>query len=763
MDLYEQEPTSLRGTLVRTFFRNEETGFAAGLFRLESGRRIRISGPLAALEEDRPCLLRGRWEEHPRFGRQFAVLACEFERPEGIEAVRAYLSSGLIRGVGKALAGRIVEVLGPEAIERIEADPSVLDRVPGIGRAKARSIVTALREQAALRNLMLFLAGHGLSVGLAPRLVEAYGNQAEARIRADPYRLAEDLAGIGFKKADEIAGKLGILEDAPERIRAGILHALTVTIRREGHCCFPRPGLRDRAAELLGLPGDRIDPILLELEREGRLVTERPPLLPVLAEEDAPLVWPLTLHVAETGLASKIDAHCRAGLDLGIEDPAAALDAWERRSPVELTRDQRRAVLLALTSPLSIWTGGPGVGKTTILKALADIAARGGRRVALAAPTGRAAKRMSEATGRPATTLHRLLEFQPGTNRFLRDRRNPLETDVLLVDETSMLDLALAFRLFDAVPSGTALVLVGDVDQLPSVGPGRVLADLIASGRVPVARLTEIFRQAAGSLIVRNAHRILRGRMPELPAEGQEDSDFYFFERKDPEQALDLLLRLVTERMPAAFGLDPFADVQVLSPMYRGGLGVDRVNAALARRLNPSGAALRLGDRVFREGDKVLQVRNNYELELFNGDPGRIVRVDPEHRTLEVRFDSGFRKIEGPDLEDLVPAYGITVHRAQGSEYPAVVVLLDRGHVSMLNRRLLYTAATRARKLLVLLGSRWALERAISSDEDRRRHSGLGARLSMQVIGDGVHPERVSLPENPDHGKAPRGRSAPEA
>jgi len=718
----------MRGAFVRFYFRNAATGFAAGRFELKGGHdAVDVRGPISELREGQPATLTGQFETHPKYGRQFRVTTFEIERPQGSGAVRAYLGSGMIKGVGPALSERIVAALGETALDAIEADPRCLLEVPGIGEKKAKSIQDAVHAQMGLREVLLFLHGHGLSPNLATKILKAYGQDAARLVKNNPYRLSDDLVGVGFQTADEVARKIGVELDSPERRMAAVLAALSQGVFREGSTCRPRPSLVEDAARLVRLDPETIDEVIEELVARGKIVVERPA---EPGDEDEPeRVYPLTLHVAETGFARAVARLLASPPPDEIDRVSHHVDAWARDSDIELHEDQREAIELALTQPVSVITGGPGVGKTAIIRGLCEILHQTGERPVLAAPTGRAAKRLAESTGFPASTIPRLLDFQPGTNRFLRNDHEPIDADLVVIDESSMLDQLLAYHLIRAIAPATRLVFVGDSNQLPSVGPGQVLSDLIDSGRVPVSRLTKIFRQAENSRIITAAYDILAGRVPDLARPSENTCEFYFVGEEDPERALTMLARLVGERIPEAFGFDPIEDVQILSPMYRGALGVDKINETIGTLLVPTGPELILGSRRLRAGDKVLQVRNNYNLDLFNGDMGRILDFDQESAKARIRF--GHRELAIPfaELDQIVPAYGITVHRSQGSEYPAVIVLLDNAHYLLQNRHVLYTAVTRAKNLLILLGSRRALERAIARDDGGTRCTGLAERL----------------------------------
>jgi len=737
-DTHSKDPVVvLEGTLTGFTFRNPDTGFAvARLLSDGATERFSVVGQLAQLAEGQRVKVTGRFEEHPRFGRQLKVLETQAVLPNSIDGIRAYLASSLIKGIGPEMAQRITDRFGEDTLKIIQTQPRRLREVKGLGKKRISQLTAAVRAQQDVQEVMVFLRAHGLGESLATRIVKLYGKGAAARIQANPYQLAEEVLGIGFRIADRLAMEMGLATDAPERIQAGILFALGQAAK-DGHCYLPVMDLQQAAAALLGCEEQDIANELPAVADAGRVVTERPPGPPLLVADEPTRVYPLALHQAEAGAAAAID-HL-----LGSEAPRLPLQSeqalrwFEARSHMQLPQGQKDAVLTALRQPVSVITGGPGVGKTTIIRALVQILEAKDLTLLLAAPTGRAAKRLEESTGKTASTVHRLLEFQPGVNRFQRDSRNPLLGDVLVVDEASMLDVLLAYNLFRAIPPRMKLVLVGDVNQLPAVGPGQVLKDLIDSGRIPVTRLTEIFRQTAESLIVGNAHRLLLG---EIPDSGGEDSDFFFVPATSSEHARQLIQELVVRRIPRKYHLDPVQDIQVLCPMYRGEAGADAINLDLQNVLNPGALQIERAGRRYREGDKVMQTRNDYEMELFNGDTGRITRLPRDGKSLRVRF--GDRDLEYPvaSLDALMPAYAITVHRAQGSEYPAVVMPLTTQHFMMLRRNLLYTAITRGRRLVVLVGTHKALAMAVHNNEEASRFAGLAERLKDLPRSRGAQP-----------------------
>jgi exodeoxyribonuclease V alpha subunit len=734
-----EQAAVLEGVLERVVFANEANAWSVVRLAVAGAREpVTAVGNLLGVQPGESLRLSGCWTDDPRHGRQFRVDSYATVVPATALGIERYLGSGLIRGIGKVMASRLVAAFGSATLEVIEHQPERLCEVAGIGPKRRADILGAWTEQRDIKDVMVFLQSHGVSTSYAIKIYKSYGSLAVRWVRDNPYRLATDIHGIGFASADRIAASLGISRLAPQRLEAGALHVLGEAADR-GHLFLPRSRLVEEADRLLGAGRDAVEAAVTALAAAEQVEAEplRAAVLApaaMTAADGAALqvpdwaVYLKPLHAAEAGLAARVRA-LLAQPQLPLEiDLGRALEWFERGERLTLASQQRQAIRTGLTSKLLVITGGPGTGKTTLVRGLVRILTRKGQRVLLAAPTGRAAKRLAEATGSEAATVHRLLEFNPKSRGFDRNREHPLACDLLIVDEASMLDAVLAHHLLRAVPDAGRLVLVGDIDQLPSVGPGQVLADLIGSGAVEVVRLTEIFRQAERSLIVTNAHRVQSGHMPVLESLDK-SGDFFFVERRDPEEALRTLTQLVAQRIPARFGLDPLEHIQVLTPMKRGLLGSANLNAVLRDLLNPSGPALSRGGHSLRLGDKVMQVRNNYDLEVWNGDIGRVAAVDEENQRLQVVFDGRAVTYELAALDELALAYACSIHKAQGSEYPCVVIPLHSQHYMMLQRNLLYTGITRAKRLAVLVGETKALAAAIGNHRVNQRFTRLAERL----------------------------------
>jgi exodeoxyribonuclease V alpha subunit len=715
---------TVTGTVTRILFANEDSGWCAIRLTDDEHGDFAATGALLGVREGDELKLTGRWVEHPRFGTQFDAATYVQIAPSTLDGIRRFLGTGRVKGIGPAMAERIVAEFGLDTLDVLDHRPERLLEVRGIGPATLDKVRSSWERHRGIQQIMVFLTGHGIAPGVAVKAYGRYGAAAVDVVRDNPYRLADEVFGVGFRTADRIAQRIGMPPDAPQRLRAGLLFALAEA-SSNGHVFLPRDVLVENAAELLETEPSTLDPALASVvQRELVTVVERP--------ADEPAVFLPRLDTAESAVARDIRGLLDTSADDVPIDVVRAVDWYENRAAIELGDRQRDALTSALDRRVAVVTGGPGTGKTTLVRGLTQIYAAKELEVLLAAPTGRAAKRLSEATGCAARTIHRLLEFNPRSRTFARNRERPLEADMVVVDEVSMLDVELAAHLFEAVPPGCRLVLVGDSDQLPSVGPGNVLGDLIASRAVPVVRLDHIFRQAERSRIVVNAHRINAGKMPVVDTDDP-DTDFFFVARDDPVEAADLAVQFASRRIPRHYRLDPIDDIQVLTPMHRGELGVRRLNERLQGELNPTGPELRSGLRRFRIGDKVMQIRNNYDLEVFNGDIGRVELFDEDTDEVVVRFDGRPVAIPHDDLDDIVPAYACTIHKAQGSEYPAVVIVLHHQHHVMLQRNLLYTAVTRGRRLVVIVGSRRALGRAVSNAAQRRRFTLLADRLTAKV------------------------------
>ena len=727
----------LAGSIERVTFHNPSNGFCVLRLQVRGHRElVTVVGHAAEIRAGEWVSVRGVWVNDREHGRQLRASWLRSTPPTTTEGMARYLGSGMIHGIGPIYAAKLVSAFGDQVFDVIEGQPERLREVPGIGRVRAARIAGAWADQKVVREIMVFLHSHGVGTARSVRIFRTYGSESVQVMTENPYRLARDIRGIGFRTADAIAARLGIAPEAPIRLRAGIRYAL-LEASGNGHCALPRGELLDLAADLLAverpdetgasrrrpLPGELIEAALEEECTEGTVVAD--------SLEGEPAVFLSRLHREEVSIAERL-RRLSAGLPpWGEIDGAGAIATVERELELTLAPAQKEAVLLALERKLLVITGGPGVGKTTLIRAILRILGSQDLRILLCAPTGRAARRMAEASGLEAKTIHRLLEFDPKTFGFRRGADLPLEVDLLVVDETSMVDVSLMASLLAAVPPGAALLLVGDVDQLPSVGPGRVLADVIASGRVAVAHLNEVFRQAASSRIITTAHAINAGTIPDLrpPGDGVL-SDFYFLPADSPEQALTLILKVVGQRIPQRFGLDPIGDVQVLAPMARGGCGARALNSELQQLLNPEPAEQveRFGWR-FSPGDKVMQIANDYDKEVFNGDLGMVDSLDSDTSELTVMFDGRPVVFGWGELDHLVPAYACTIHKSQGSEYPAVVMPLLMQHYPMLQRNLVYTGLTRGKRLVVVVGQFRALAMAIRNRHGRRRHTKLAEWL----------------------------------
>ncbi len=748
---------TLSGTVERITFYNPENGYSVVRLRPDQSKIpglnregiVTAVGNLPEISPGEYLQLQGTWIKHPKHGLQFQIEICEQQYPATLEGLRRYLGSGLIKGIGPNLAECIINHFGIKTLDIIEHNPDRLMEVANIGPKRTSQIAQAWEEQKQVKEIMLFLHSHGVSTNLATKIYKQYGDQALEIVRTDPYRMARDIYGVGFKTADRIAQALGLPFDHPSRIEAGIIFVLN-EMTSNGHVYVPAGELSQRATELLGVSSDMIPAALDCLGVEDRIkhevvgITKSTPELNTQSKTSSPVssirepapiythpaIYLTPLYISEIGVAERLRI-LSTTFPTNLSDiPPLFLDI-----DPQLSQDQKSAIKMALTHPLCVLTGGPGTGKTTCIRALIAALEGSRKRYALASPTGRAAKRLSEATGRPASTIHRLLAYSPGEG-FKHNADNPLKIDMLVVDEASMLDLLLTLHMLKALSPGTHLLFVGDIDQLPSVGAGDVLHDIIKSDIAPVARLNVIFRQAAGSQITSNAHRINQGKLPFFPKSTQDEhipvGDFYLFPIESPEEAADWVLDIVTKRIPSKFGLNPRTDIQVLSPMYRGAVGVDALNERLQNALNPpqrNKTEKRLFGQLFRTSDKVMQTQNNYDKEVFNGDIGQLIEISETEHTTTIDFEGRRIIYDWNEMDQIVLAYAISVHKSQGSEFPAIVIPLVTAHYMMLQRNLLYTAVTRAKQLCVLVGSKRAIAIAVRNNKVSQRYSALDWRL----------------------------------
>jgi len=710
----------LRGIVDRITFQNEENGYTVARLQVEGqrgGEPVTIVGETLSMNPGESVVLEGEWTTHKQFGQQFKISSYQMVHPSTVEGMRRYLGSGLIKGVGPVTAKRIVNHFGEESLAVIEGDPERLAEVEGLGPKRAKLIVKAWAEQQEIHNVMLFLQSHEVGTGYAVKIWKKYGQEAVSMIQDNPYRLAVDVWGIGFLTADRIAQKMGIPAHSDRRIQAGLQHVLHQAADKEGHVFLAEEELIEACAQALEVPVEAIGPCIEQLAgSETIVVNEGRVYLP-------------HLYYAEKGAATRCFQLSQVQrIELG--DIPSEIGAIELRDNVTFAPLQKQALEKALSHNLLVLTGGPGTGKTTTIKGLIALLEARKKHIALAAPTGRAAKRMSEATGYEAKTIHRLLKYSPKENAFEKNFENPLEIDALIVDEVSMVDTVLMNSLLRAVPISASVILVGDTDQLPSVGAGNVLRDVIASGIVETVALNEIFRQAQTSRIITNAHAINAGQMPDIS--NARDSDFFFLEAEDPEQVVETVCGLCASRLPKTYGLNAIDDIQVLAPMYRGETGAINLNRVLQEKLNPKGQALQRGGAQYRVGDKVMQIRNNYDKDVFNGDMGRILAIEDD--MVSVNFQDRPVIYELSELDELVLAYAVSVHKSQGAEYKAVVMPLTTQHYMMLQRNLLYTAITRAKGLVVLVGTQKALGMAVKNNVVSQRHTTLAERIRAGIV-----------------------------
>ena len=721
--------TDLSGQIERITYTNDQNGFTIARVKVHGQRDlVTVVGHLISPAPGEILNMRGEWVNHPRFGEQFKVVEFKTAVPATVYGIQKYLGSGLIKGLGPVMAGRIAKKFGEQTLDVIENETEKLAQVEGIGKKRIAMIKKAWDEQKEIRDVMLFLQSHEISSGYATKIFKQYGNRSIAVVTDNPYRLATDIFGIGFVIADSIASKLGFPEDLPFRIEAGILYVLN-QLSDEGHVFYPYEPLMKKSQEILGIGREVVVKALGNIAVEKKVIVEDINKRIEEFKENNKAVYLAKFHLCETSISDRLKLLLTAPKSIRHVASERAIDWVQRQLNITLAENQVRAIQSALANKIMIITGGPGTGKTTIINAVLKIFTRLRVRTILAAPTGRAAKRMSETTGHGAKTIHRLLEFSFIKGGFQKNEEKPLNCDLLILDEASMIDTILMHHLLKAVPPFATVIFVGDVNQLPSVGAGNVLNDIITSGAVPVVELNEIFRQAKASRIIVNAHKINTGILPSFENHVP-NNDFYFIEQEDPQKVLGIILELTKTRIPQRFGFDPVDDIQVLTPMHKGVVGAENLNMELQKTLNPVQDGIIRGNRSFRVNDKVMQIRNNYDKAVFNGDMGRITGIRPEEYEVTVTFDGRDVTYEFSDLDEIVLAYAVSVHKSQGSEYPAVVIPILTQHYILLQRNLIYTAITRGRDLVVMVGTRKALAIGINNDKTQKRFTYLKHRLS---------------------------------
>ena len=723
----------LKGQIERITYNNKETGYTVARVKIHGKPDlVTVVGNLMSPMPGEILSMKGEWTSHPKYGQQFKVVYYESSVPATVLGIRKYLGSGLIKGIGPVMAERIVKQFGNQTLDIIEDQAERLAEVEGIGKKRIGMIRQAWDDQKEIREVMLFLQSHGISSAYASRIYKHYGDRSIGIVRENPYRLAMDVFGIGFLTADKIAGQLGFSKDSHLRAEAGILFILN-QLADDGHVYYPYEPLMEKCHEVLQIDYNIMTKALEGLVISGKIAIENLNNDTKNTNKNNQAIYLSKFYFCEKRIAERIKLLISTPEILRPVQVEKAVEWVQKELSIQLAPNQLEAIRNALENKVLILTGGPGTGKTTIINAILKIFNAMGARCLLAAPTGRAAKRMTETTGIPAKTLHRLLEFSFQSGGFQKNEEKPLNCNVLIVDEASMIDTVLMHHLMKAVPPTASFILVGDVNQLPSVGPGNVLKDMISSGTVPVTTLTEIFRQAAESLIIVNAHRINQGNFPLLPSHDHSKSpgDFYFIRQEDPKKVLNIILDLTCKRIPKRFGYDPFDQVQVLTPMHRGTLGAANLNYHLQQALNPKKDSLILGGRSFKIDDKVMQIRNNYDKKVFNGDIGRIKHIDADSKEFTILFDDRLVTYDFSELDEIVLAYAISVHKSQGSEYPVVVIPIITQHYILLQRNLIYTAVTRAKKLAVLVGTWKALAIGIKNDKTSKRYTLLKERLKF--------------------------------
>ncbi len=711
------------GFIERITFQNQENGYTVA--QLQEPKRSELTcivGNLPSLQPGETVRCHGEWKQHLIHGRQFIVSHYTTEKPSDVIGITKYLGSGLIKGIGPVFAAKIVEIFGVNTLNIIDSEPDRLREIKGLGQKKLDSIKSCWAEQKTIRNIILFLQGNGISPSYAQKIFKVYGEKSIEKVNENPYHLARDIFGIGFKTADTIAQKMGIELNSPKRIDSGIEYSLS-ELSGDGHVCYPLDTFFEAAAEILQVTQVEIEPRIAYLKDADRIEVFN--LIHGL--ESVPFIWIKPLFQSEIGIAKEIQRLIRSTSRLRTVDTTKALEWVQNHLKIELAANQKIAVSNAVQEKIQIITGGPGTGKSTITNAILSISEKLTPHIMLAAPTGRAAKRMSEITGKKAKTIHSLLEYDFKTGGFKHNRKSPLECDLIIIDEASMIDTLLMYQLLKAIPDHARVVLVGDINQLPSVGPGNVLKDMIASRSIPVVMLNEIFRQAAGSRIITNAHRINQGTFPEINP--SPDSDFFFIKVEESEDVLKNIIQLVSQRLPRKYGFNPVNDIQVLAPMRKGIIGTENLNTLLQETLNPQKDPLFRGGRKFAVGDKVMQIRNDYKREVFNGDIGRVEKISQIDQQMVVCIDGRDVLYDFSDLDELVLAYAVSIHKFQGSECPCVVIPVHTSHFKLLHRNLLYTGVTRGRKLVVLVGNTKALAICVKNNEVLKRHTGLRQAL----------------------------------